>query len=57
MKTRLASIPRDLRPPTHPGSVVAIRERDRLHIFHAGLVAITLLFGTLEATFAAAGSP
>jgi EAL domain-containing protein (putative c-di-GMP-specific phosphodiesterase class I) len=32
--------------------VVAIRRRDHLQIFYPGLVAITLLFGTLEAIFA-----
>ncbi len=32
--------------------MAAIRDRDRLRFFYPGLVAITLLFGTLEATFA-----
>ena len=52
MKTKSAPVPGDLRPPTRPGSAVAIRERDRLRIFYPGLVAITVVFGTLEATFA-----
>jgi len=32
--------------------VVAIRRRDHLQIFYPGLIAMTLLFGTLEAIFA-----
>jgi EAL domain-containing protein (putative c-di-GMP-specific phosphodiesterase class I) len=52
MKTRSAPVPGDLRPPTRHGSAVAIRERDRLRVLYPGLVAITIVFGTLEAIFA-----
>ena len=40
-------------PPTRPGSVVGILERDRLQRFYPGLLALTLAFGFVEAISAA----
>ena len=52
MNTTSGPAPGDLRRPTRAESVVAIHEGDRLQIFYPGLVAITMLSGTLEAVFA-----
>jgi EAL domain-containing protein (putative c-di-GMP-specific phosphodiesterase class I) len=52
MRTSLAGVAGAARPSRHARSAVAMRERDGLRFFYPGLIAITLLFGTLTALFA-----
>ena len=48
----LRTVRGNIRPPTRPGSVAAILERDRLRQFYPGLLALTLMFGFIEAVVA-----